>query len=98
MNEIHKDHEELVVVLDDQIQQERYIEFDEMRVIRQCTRDPLYGVAIDGDLVTIFRADHAPSTTALARQLRQTAAAYQEGDGGDTEAAEGIADGGHSLH
>lgn len=100
MRDIHQDHEELMVILDDQLDKLTHMEFDEMKLARQDTEAPLYAVMIDGEAVTIFRADHAPSTTALARQLRQTAAAYRQGDGSDAEdAAASIADGGgHSLH
>ena len=102
MRGIHEGHEQLMAILDDQLEKVTHMEFDEMILARQDTEAPLYAVMMDEDdeeAVTIFRADHAPSTTALARQLRQLAAAYRQDDDDAEAAAEEIADGGgHSLH
>lgn len=98
MNRVHEGHERLVVILSDGVEEGDHLEFDDgIHLTRQSTDAPLFAVEIDGDLLTIFRADHASSTTILARQLRQVAAAHRQGSG--EAAAEGIADGGgHSLH
>lgn len=99
MRDMHEGHVRLMAILDDQIDKKKYIKFAGMRLVRQTTDAPLYGIWIDGETVTIFRADRVPSTTLLARQLRQVAAAYQDDDGDAEAAAEGITDSGsHSLH
>lgn len=79
MRDIHKDHEKLLAVLDDSVDESEGVWLDDgIAFIRQSTDNPLYGLFVDGDLLTIIRTSNVTTTTELAREARRVAARHRD--------------------
>lgn len=79
MRDIYDNHEVLLVVLDDSLDESESVWLDDgIGFVRQATDNPLYALYVDGDLLTIVRASDVTTTTELAREARRVAARHRD--------------------